>query len=307
MSTLIYYLVLGLVGLLQALPLTLVAWLGRRMGALAYWLDARHRRVAIENLTLAFGREKTREEIRALAREHFRRLGENYASAVKTASMNPATLAGHVQFIGARKLLPASELEQLKTRIMAIGHFGNFELYAWAGRFVPGYQTATTYRALAQPHLDALLRQLRERTGCRVFERRREGAALREAMHNSGLLVGLLSDQHAGRAGLWLPFFGRECSTLAAPAIFALRYQMPLHTAICFRVGLARWRIEIGDEIPTRCDGRRRSLEAIMTDVNQAFELAIRRDPANWFWVHRRWKTEKVRPRPKAKEVVPDD
>jgi lauroyl/myristoyl acyltransferase len=27
-----------------------------------------------------------------------------------------------------------------------------------------------------------------------------------------------------------------------------------------------------------------------MRDVNRAFEAAVRRDPANWFWVHRRWK-----------------
>jgi KDO2-lipid IV(A) lauroyltransferase len=152
--------------------------------------------------------------------------------------------------------------------------------------------------------LDALLKSLREKTGCLVLERRRDGAELRKVMQSPGLLVGLLSDQHAGRAGLWLPFLGRECSTLAAPAIFALRYKMPLHVGICFRTGLARWRVEVGDEIPTHCAGRRRSLEAIMGEVNQAFELAIRRDPANWFWVHRRWKTEKVRPRPTPTEPL---
>jgi len=27
-----------------------------------------------------------------------------------------------------------------------------------------------------------------------------------------------------------------------------------------------------------------------MRDVNHAFELAVKRDPANWFWVHNRWK-----------------
>jgi len=27
-----------------------------------------------------------------------------------------------------------------------------------------------------------------------------------------------------------------------------------------------------------------------MLEVNRAFEAAVRRDPANWFWVHRRWK-----------------
>ena len=303
MSALIYYLVLCIVRFLQALPLPVVAWLGRRAGALAYWLDARHRRVTTSNLTLAFGKEKSAAEIRALAHENFRRLGENYAGAIKTASMTPATLAGRVQFTGVEKVLPAPGSVAPISRVFAIGHFGNFELYAWAAHFAPGYKSVTTYRALRQPRLDALLKSLRERTGCRVLERRHDGAELRKIMHEPGLMVGLLSDQHAGRAGLWLPFFGRPCSTSAAPAILAQRYKMPLHTAICFRTGLGRWRVEIGDEIATHAGEERRSVQDIMSDVNQAFERAIRRDPANWFWVHRRWKTEKVRPRLTA--IVP--
>jgi KDO2-lipid IV(A) lauroyltransferase len=64
-----------------------------------------------------------------------------------------------------------------------------------------------------------------------------------------------------------------------------------LFTAICYRVGLAQWRLEIGDEIPIRERGHPRSLIDIMRDVHLAFEAAIQRDPANWFWVHNRWKT----------------
>ena len=72
--------------------------------------------------------------------------------------------------------------------------------------------------------------------------------------------------------------------------MFALRYRLPLRTAVCFRSGPGCWRIEVGDEIPTRENGRPRSVEAIALDMNRAFETAIRRDPANWFWVHKRWK-----------------
>jgi KDO2-lipid IV(A) lauroyltransferase len=68
-----------------------------------------------------------------------------------------------------------------------------------------------------------------------------------------------------------------------------------LYTGICYRVGLAQWQIEVGEEIPTRENEHPRSSEAIMSDVNRAFERGIRRDPANWFWVHNRWKT--VRPK----------
>jgi KDO2-lipid IV(A) lauroyltransferase len=185
--------------------------------------------------------------------------------------------------------------------VIAIGHFGNFELYTRFGEFVPLFTCATTYRGLPHPKLNRLVKTMRERSGCRLFERRTEAAALKAAMNDTGLLLGLLADQHAGGRGLRLPFFGHDCSTNVAPAIFSLRYRCPLHTAICYRMGLARWRIEVGDEIPTRVGGQPRSVEDITAEINRAFETAIRRDPANWFWVHNRWK-----PAPAKSRTKPD-
>jgi KDO2-lipid IV(A) lauroyltransferase len=290
MNTLLYWPARALIAVIQALPLKRVARLGRAFGALAFRLDARHRRVALQNLEMCFGKEKSPGEIRAIAKENFRRLGENYCSAIKTAAMTPEQMLSHFVFTGAEKILPHEANAGPQSRIVAIGHFGNFELYAHFGQFVPVFKCATTYRALNQPALNRLMQSLRERSGCRFFERRTEGAALRARMTGTGLLLGLLADQSEGRGGLRLPFFGHDCATSSAPAIFALRYHCPLHTAICYRVGLAKWEIEVGDEIPTRENGAPRSTEAIMRDVNRAFEIAVRRDPANWFWVHRRWK-----------------
>jgi lauroyl/myristoyl acyltransferase len=51
----------------------------------------------------------------------------------------------------------------------------------------------------------------------------------------------------------------------------------------------------MGEEIPTREGGKARSVEAITRDINHAFEVAVRRDPANWFWVHNRWKPDRPR------------
>ena len=288
MNTLIYLLGRGVVAVLQALPLVWVARLGRTGGALAFWLDGRHRRVALNNLTLCFGKEKSPDEIRALAKENFRRIGENYASAVKTAAMTPWQMLPHFDLTLARSILPHEADAGPQSRIVALGHFGNFELYARFGQFVPIFKCATTYRALKQPALDRILLSLRERSDCRYFERRRDGAALKAAMNDTGLLLGLLADQSS--KGVRIPFLGHDCDTSTAPAVFALRYNCPLHTAVCYRIGLAKWRIEVGDEIPTRENGQARSIADIMLDVNRAFEAAVRRDPANWFWVHRRWK-----------------
>jgi lauroyl/myristoyl acyltransferase len=289
MDSVLYIVARAIIAFIQALPLRTVARIGRAGGGLFYWLDGRHRRVAQRHLTMCFGKEKAPAEIRALAKENFRRIGENFACAAKTASMTFEELKPHVEFVGANILNPDNRRERTNI-VVAIGHFGNFELYARFGQFCPAYKCATTYRGLRQPSLNRLIQNLRERSGCLFFERRTDGAALKAAMNQSNLILGLLADQHAGNHGLRIPFLGHDCSTSSAPAVFALRYDCALHTGICYRVGLAQWRIEAGPEIPTHEKGAPRSSEAIMREVNQAFEQAVRRDPANWFWVHNRWK-----------------
>ncbi len=296
MDTLLYFVARVLIAVLQSLPLKWAARLGRAGGALFYVIDARHRKVALKNLRRCFSAEKSEQEICALAKENFRRIGENYSCAIKTATMSLEELKGHIEFASAEKFLPkAGELP--KKFVVAIGHFGNFELYARFGQFMPVFKTATTYRGLRQPSLNRLMQSMRERSGCEFFERRTDASALKLAMSKPGIILGLLADQHAGNSGLRIPFFGHDCSTSAAPVVFALRYHCPLLTAFCYRVGPAQWRLEAGEEIPTYQNGKPRSAEAVMDDVNRAFENAIRRDPANWFWVHNRWKPRTAKTR----------
>lgn len=284
-----YALARALVAVIQALPLPFVVRIGRALGGLAFYLIARYRRVALQNLTLCFGGEKSPAEIRELARENFRRLGESFASAIKTATMTAEELKPHVEFVGAERLPQKDPAGSLPNVVVAIGHFGNFELYARFHDLRPDYQCATTYRAMKQPALSRLMQALRRRSGCLFFERRTEGPLLRAALGQRGIILGLLADQSS--KGLRAPFLGHDCNTGLAPAVLALRYHTELFTGFCFRVAPAKWRLELGDKISTHENGDPRSSADIMRDVNRSFETAVRRDPANWFWVHRRWKS----------------
>ena len=287
MSTLLILFARGFVAVIQALPLPFVARLGRAGGALAFWLDARHRKVALANLELVFGQEKSADERHAIAKENFRRLGENYICSLKTVVMPREALAKRMEWVGIREAIPVDG----RSMIVAIGHFGHFELFGRVKEQAPDWTAAVTYRALRQPALNRLLLDQRRRSGALFFERRTEAEQLKQAMNRGRILLALLADQHGGDRGLWLPFLGHDCSCNAASAVLALRYEARLRSAICYRVGLARWRLEVGPEIPTSDDaGKPRSSEAITRDLNAALEAAIRRDPENWFWVHRRWK-----------------
>jgi KDO2-lipid IV(A) lauroyltransferase len=276
--------------LLQAMPLRWVARIGRAGGAIAWHLDRRHRKVALANLERALGHQLDAGQRIAVARENFRRIGENYASALRTATMTWEELAPHIDLAGLTPAKAIMDRDPDRSVVVAIGHFGNFELFTWVKVAFPGIQLVTTYRGLRQGVATRMLLKLRERSGCLFFERRRESKALREALRSRRSVLGLLADQHDGR-GVRVPFLGIDAGTSTAPAIFALRYGCTLLTGYCFRTGSAQWRLEMGDEIPTRtADGARRSLHAIASDMNHSFEKAVLQDPANWFWVHRRWK-----------------
>ena len=288
------------VAALRTLPLGAVARVGRAFGALAYVLDGRHRGVARRNLATCFP-EKSEAEVRALARENFKRIGESFACAAKTAGMDAEAIRRVLECGGTEKLPPAQDGVRPSV-VIAVGHFGNFELYARTNLFVPGYQMATTYRGLRQPGLNALMQSLRAKSGALYFERRRDAAELKAAMAQPGIMLGLLADQHAGDRGARLPFFGRDCSTSLAAPVLAQRYGCRLFTCLCYRTAPGRWRLEFGNEIPTHTEGQPRPTEAIAADINRAFEIAIRRDPANWFWVHNRWKEGKWRPQKAVEE-----
>lgn len=285
-SRVVEWILSALLGSIRRLPLVTVARIGRLLGGVACRLDRRHRRVAEENLTRAFP-ELAPVEVRALALENFRRVGEAYASAIRTPGMDPEELLARIEIVGLDEVL-RSGVDRL---VVATGHFGSFDLLAHGQKRWPGWNLATTYRAQRFVPLNRALQRLRDLTGVQFIERHEAGHAISGLFSRGKAILALFSDQHGGGKGLWLPFLGRACSCSTAPAVIALRYKAALTMAICYRTDLARWRIEVGPVIPTHDEqGRERPVESITRDLQHQYEIAVRRDPANWFWVHRRWK-----------------
>ena len=100
-------------------------------------------------------------------------------------------------------------------------------------------------------------------------------------------MLGVLIDQHAGDKGVWTPFFGRLASTTPFPAVLAKKTGAALMPVSIVTSGIARWRVEVDDFIPSR----EASTAEITARINLSLEKQIRKNPSDWFWVHNRWKT----------------
>ena len=272
--------------LLRRLPLLLVFRCGSALGTAAYYLALPYRKLVLRNLQIAFGAEKSASKLRSLARAHFATLGANLFSSLKLPHLPPETIRELVEVEGLEHIIAGKQAGQGFT--MVIGHIGNWELFAQISAIVFPCPVGTIYQALGNPHIDAEVRQSRAVLGLQLFERK-EGFGKASQFIRAGGAVGILVDQHAGDAGLWCPFFGRLASTTTLAATLAQRTGSRLVPAVVHTIGEARWRFSILPQLEVAG----RSAEAITGDVNLAVEGLIRTQPADWFWVHNRWKTPK--------------
>jgi heptosyltransferase II len=284
LDRLIYWLALGAITVIRHLPLAVCFLLGQVLGAVLWAILPRYRKLARENLTAVFAKEKSPSEIEWLTFRHFAALGANGLCAFKISALPKETIL---------RIAPLVNSEGIKRNILngrgvvlAIAHMGNWELYAQVAFQRPKTRFGTVYQALRNPHLDDLINRDRRRLGVRTFDRKKgfEGAI---ALLREPGSVGVLVDQSAGHGGIWIPFFNRLCSTSPLAATLAIRTNSAVIPTAVYTSGFAKWRVVFEEELPYDSS----KPEQLTADINAALERQIRRSPADWFWVHNRWKT----------------
>ncbi|MDB6148112.1 MAG: rfaF, partial [Spartobacteria bacterium] len=273
---------------LRAVPLPGIFRLGQILGFCAWLILPGYRRLALRNASIAFDHEGSAGSLGRVVRRHFQLLGANLLSSIKITTMPVDELEGRTRINNLEVI--HQYLRAGRPVVVILSHIGNWELLAqlWP-KFIGSVRNGTVYQRLSNPWIDRHVRQLRSRSGVELFDRK-EGFQKAIDLLRSGGVIGILSDQHAGDHGLWVPFFGKLASTTPLPALLAKRTGAVVVGIAVYTEGTARWRIDISSAIET--SGQ--PVEFLTFKANEVIEAQIRRAPEDWFWVHDRWKT----PRP---------
>jgi KDO2-lipid IV(A) lauroyltransferase len=273
---------------LRFLPLRSRLALGRGLGRLAFRVDARHRRVALENLALAFPNETDswRQNVAKGSFEHLGRLLIEILGQGRGVRM----ALGLVRYEGWHHLQRAAG--EGKGYFLLSGHFGNWERVAHLQAAV-GYPLWMVVRPLDNGYLESYFAKLREGTGNRVVHKRN---AVREMVRGlkSGLGVAFVIDQNFGEPGhVFVPFFGRPAATTPALGSLAARLKVPVLPVFAFPEEGGKYRVVYGPplEAPSTGDSENDALE-ITERATARIEEAVRACPTAWFWMHRRWRTQ---------------
>ena len=278
---LVYYLAVAVIGLIRLLPLGVCFLLGQAVGAFLWAILPGYRRLARENLARAFGKELASPG--ALAFRHFVTLGANAVCAFKMPALSSEAIRRTHKIENLDLLL--GQIEGGRPVVLAISHIGNWELFAQIAQFAPSAKFGTVYQALRNKLVDDLVNRDRRRMGVATFDRKKGFNAALALLRETGI-VAVLVDQNAGDAGLWTPFFGRLSSTSPLAATLAARTDAAVIAAAIYTAGFAKWRVVVGPEIPWQTG----NADKLTADINATLEKQIRVSPADWFWVHNRWK-----------------
>jgi heptosyltransferase-2 len=281
----VYFLYIGLEKILSILPIGICFTIGRVAGRTAHFVLPAYRKLVRRNLRIAFEGEKNEEQIRSLAREHFVTLGANLICSFKIGTMTEEETDKHLEVKGLEHLQDA--FQKKRGIIYLVSHLGNWEILAKTRAIiVPGIKRHSLYQSLSNPYLDEHVRKTREAKGTVLFSRADGFSAPMEALRK-GTGLGVLVDQHAGDKGVWCPFFDRLASTSNLASLLAVRTKSAMFAVAIFTIGKAKWRLVIKPELEVRKD----NIEQLTARINLVVEDLIRVSPADWFWVHNRWKT----------------
>ena len=269
--------------ILLQLPLQWTFRLGQVLGLFGYVVFAKYRKLASANFRIAFP-EWTKKQVRKNGRDHFQTVTANLLCSFVLTQKPWDEASSYIDI--SPLLAQASKIKAASSVIWVINHIGNWELFILAPRWLQNPIWAVIYQKLRNGFLDRHVQRSRESSGVLTIDRM-EGLHRGVTILRSGGMLGILIDQHAGDKGVWTPFFGRLASTTPFPAVLAKKTGAVLMPVSIVTSGIARWRVEVGDFIPSR----KASTAEITARINLSLEKQIRKNPNDWFWVHNRWKT----------------
>lgn len=262
------------------------ARLGRALGRLA-WRAGLRRATSLANLERALGPDLDAEARWRIGRAAYEHLGTSFMEFLGLARCDAEVLRRRVEIVGlehAQAVLRAG-----RGAIVASGHYGNWELGS-AGGAAYGLPITLVVAPLRNRAVDDLVQRVRGGAGQEVLGRGMALRRVRQALA-ANRLVCFMCDQDARRRGVFVPLFGVPASTPKGAAQIAVRLGVPFLPVLNRRLDGGRHRVEFFTPLTPPPGDEETQVRGLLAAFNAWLEAAVRADPRQYWWAHRRWKT----------------
>jgi Kdo2-lipid IVA lauroyltransferase/acyltransferase len=291
-----YFLLYSLVYLISWIPRPVGLQLGDALGMAFYYLLRRRRKIALSNLTIAFGDSKNKREREGIAKRSFKMMGRHFFETCYLVRFTKERISSYVRFAGMEHFQKARA--EGKGVAVLTAHFGCWELFSvYLGYFMQAY---IVVKPLDFKPLNRLIEKIRTVSGIRYVSKEKSMRRLLQLLRQEAVL-GILLDQNIDwKDGVFVPFFNKRACTNKGLALLVHKTQVPVIPTFIVHEGQGHYRVEFQPALPWISLGdRTKEIEENTAQYNQAIEAMARRYPDQYFWVHQRWKTRPYQPWPK--------
>ncbi len=283
----------GAVRAMSALPLSVGLLVGGLAGRLAWLLGAGQRRDMRASLAIAFPAWSDAERD-AVGRACLVHLGWLGAEMVALAG-RPERVERYVEVPEDAQATIRAARQRGRGIVLVLGHIGNWELTSRISPLVAPFGVIA--KRSWHVSLDGLAERARAAGGMTTLWRgdASTGRSMLKLLKSGGTLGMLIDQDIASVQSVHVPFFGRPAATPRGAADLALRFGAAVLVVTCHRRGERPGdghRLEVTevpyDPAPTDVEAEVVRLTAACVRLQ---EEAIRRHPAEWVWMHRRWRS----------------
>jgi KDO2-lipid IV(A) lauroyltransferase len=272
---------------LGSAPPALCEPVGGALGRLAYRVGWR-RRVVESQISQAFP-EKDEKWVRRTAIASFEHVGRESAAVAPIVRRGLDEVRRRLVVFEGREEMEAA-VARGRGVVVASAHFGNWE-FAGSTLAASGWPVDAVMQRLGNRHLNRYVEHMRGKLGMGLIDRVGAWDRLTESLA-AGRVVAFVADQDARHRGVFVPFFGRPASTHKAPALLALRTGAPFFVGGVHRIGRQQYHAWLVRLDPVDGLGTREQIIDLTRRWLAEVELRVRLFPEQYFWHHRRWKTQ---------------
>lgn len=269
----------------QHFPLAVQAALGRALGVLLYAFARSRRRIALRNLELCFADRDLRWRKR-VAFEHFQWLGRSLLERGLLWFASPERLKRLIHVEGDIAFAQSTD----EPVMWLVPHFVGLDVAGTALSLLQTRLAASIYQTQSDPVMDAAMHAGRTRFGnAEIFARRENALPLIRAIKQGRAFFNLPDMDFGRRESEFVPFFGVPAATLVAPSKMARVLRMRVQPVVAEMLpGGQGYRVRC---LPPWDDWPTDDPVADAAAMNRWIEGLVRANPAQYLWVHKRFKT----------------
>ena len=262
--------------------------LGKILGFAFYYLDRRHRLIALSNLKIAFGKEVTASELKRIARNSFMHFGKTFMDIIKLSHLGEEKRNALINVEGEENLYKA--LQEKKGAILFSAHYGNWEIAPFF--LAKKGKLSVIARPLDNKLLEKELFKFRTSQGAHVIYKHQATKKILQSLREKEMVAFLIDQNVLRQQAVFVDFFGKKAATTPSLAAFFLRTKSPLIPVFCYPTSSHALSIKIFSPLSITLGGDYNQEVLKITQIcTKIIETQIRKNPEYWFWFHNRWKT----------------